>query len=103
MHITFLFRLQTSIPNRALDIGCAVGASTLEMTKAFDSVVGIDYSQAFIDACNTMKGQGMMKYSMVREGEICDEFVAQVESELVSTKHSDNKMNTEISHCKHTF
>ena len=53
------------------------------MTKAFDSVVGIDYSQAFIDACNTMKGQGMMKYSMIREGELCDEFVAQVESELV--------------------
>ena len=80
-----MFGLQASIPNRALDIGCAVGASTFEMTKSFDSVVGIDYSQAFIDACNTMKGQGMIKYSMIREGEICDEFVAQVESELVST------------------
>ena len=54
------------------------------MTKRFDSVVGIDFSKAFIDACNTIKGQGTMKYSMVREGELCDEFVAQVDSELVS-------------------
>ena len=53
------------------------------MTAAFDKVVGIDYSKAFIDACNTMKGQGTMKYAMAREGELCDEFVAQVDSVLV--------------------
>ncbi len=64
-------------------MGCAVGRSTFELTKAFDNVVGIDYSNKFVDACNTMKGQGTMKYAMTREGELCDEFLAQVDSDLV--------------------
>ncbi|KAF8296747.1 putative methyltransferase domain containing protein [Trypanosoma cruzi] len=33
---------------RALEIGCATGASVLEMSKYFDSVIGVDYSEIFI-------------------------------------------------------
>ncbi|KAG8344209.1 hypothetical protein TRVL_04969 [Trypanosoma vivax] len=33
---------------RALDIGCATGASTFVMSKHFDDVIGIDLSQTFI-------------------------------------------------------
>ena len=33
---------------KALDLGCSVGRSSFELTKHFDSVIGIDYSQAFI-------------------------------------------------------
>ncbi|KAH9577718.1 hypothetical protein LSM04_000844 [Trypanosoma melophagium] len=32
----------------ALDIGCATGASVLEMSKYFDKVIGLDYSEIFI-------------------------------------------------------
>ncbi|MCH1510615.1 MAG: methyltransferase domain-containing protein, partial [Akkermansiaceae bacterium] len=33
---------------RALDVGCAVGRSTLEMSRSADEVIGIDFSKAFI-------------------------------------------------------
>jgi putative 4-mercaptohistidine N1-methyltranferase len=38
-----------------LDLGCAVGRSTFEMAKHCDTVLGIDYSHAFIDAANRLK------------------------------------------------
>ncbi len=34
---------------RALDIGCAVGRSSFELAKNFSEVIGIDFSQAFVD------------------------------------------------------
>lgn len=40
------------IKGRALDIGCAVGRSTLELAHYFDEVVGLEYSQVFVDAAN---------------------------------------------------
>nr|CCD16085.1 unnamed protein product [Trypanosoma congolense IL3000] len=40
--------LTSSKEKRALEIGCATGASSFEMSKYFDSVVGVDYSSAFI-------------------------------------------------------
>lgn len=36
-------------PLRALDIGCAVGGSTLELTRRFEEVIGVDFSSRFID------------------------------------------------------
>ena len=40
---------------RALDLGCAVGGTSFELARHYDEIVGIDFSQAFIDAANTMK------------------------------------------------
>ena len=37
---------------RALDIGCAVGRTTIELATLFDEVIGIDLSNAFIAAAN---------------------------------------------------
>ena len=34
----------------ALDVGCAVGGAAFELARVFDNVLGIDYSQAFVDA-----------------------------------------------------
>jgi 2-polyprenyl-3-methyl-5-hydroxy-6-metoxy-1,4-benzoquinol methylase len=43
---------------RALDIGCAVGRTSFELSKAFDAVIGIDYSHSFIGAAQQLaKGQ----------------------------------------------
>jgi len=41
--------------SRALDIGCAVGGSSFELAKTFGTVIGLDYSQAFIDRANQVK------------------------------------------------
>lgn len=41
-------------PQTALDLGCAVGRSSFELAKHCQSVLGIDYSQSFIDAAHQL-------------------------------------------------
>ncbi|MBP84402.1 MAG: putative 4-mercaptohistidine N1-methyltransferase [Verrucomicrobiales bacterium] len=40
---------------RALDIGCAVGRSSFELTKLASEVIGIDFSQSFIDVAEEIR------------------------------------------------
>jgi hypothetical protein len=40
------------LQGRALDLGCAVGRSTVELAQYFHEAVGLDYSAAFINAAN---------------------------------------------------
>ena len=43
--------------DRALDLGCAVGRSSLELSRVADEVIGIDFSASFIDVADqVMKG-----------------------------------------------
>ena len=53
---------------RALDLGCATGASAFEMSKYFDSVVGIDLSNAFINYANELKSKGSFEYFAPDQG-----------------------------------
>lgn len=53
---------------RALDLGCATGASVFEMSKFFDEVVGVDLSQAFINAANELKTKGSVDYFAPNQG-----------------------------------
>ena len=48
--------------SKALDLGCAVGRSTFELARTFGSVVGLDYSDAFIDAAEHLRQQQSMEY-----------------------------------------
>ena len=43
---------------RALDLGCSVGRSAFEMSQVFDSVMGIDYSETFIQSAKLLKESG---------------------------------------------
>ena len=36
-------------------MGCAVGGTTFELSRHYDEVMGVDFSQAFVDAANFMK------------------------------------------------
>lgn len=54
---------------RVLDLGCAVGGASFQLSQHFDTVVGIDYSQHFIDAANHMKAEGSMPYSILKQGD----------------------------------
>jgi tRNA G46 methylase TrmB len=55
----------------ALDVGCAVGGATFEMSSVgFREVLGLDYSRAFVNAANTMKEHGSMQYVTVIEGSL---------------------------------
>jgi 2-polyprenyl-3-methyl-5-hydroxy-6-metoxy-1,4-benzoquinol methylase len=56
--------------HRALDIGCAVGASSFELARNFDEVIGIDFSSHFIEAANTIKAEGSMKFDVLVRGQV---------------------------------
>ncbi|CAN0235112.1 unnamed protein product [Hapterophycus canaliculatus] len=43
---------------RALDVGCSFGGITLQLTRAFDEVVGVDYSGSFVKAAEQMRVEG---------------------------------------------
>lgn len=53
---------------RLLDLGCAVGGTSFELARSFDSVVGIDLSSSFIHAAEQLKRGDSIKYQVVEEG-----------------------------------
>jgi putative 4-mercaptohistidine N1-methyltranferase len=55
---------------RGLDLGCAVGRSTFEMARACASVIGIDFSQRFVDAAEMIRRDGAISYQRTDEGSL---------------------------------
>jgi putative 4-mercaptohistidine N1-methyltranferase len=55
---------------RALDVGCAVGGSTFELARCCDEVIGVDYSERFIEAAQLLSRTGSLEYSIAEEGMI---------------------------------
>lgn len=59
-------------PKKAIDIGCAVGASTFELSKICPDTLGVDLSERFIDVAQILAKQGYFDYQLTQEGEITD-------------------------------
>lgn len=57
---------------RALDLGCSVGRSSLELARWFQHVDGIDYSARFISAAAELQRNGRIRYFVPAEGELGD-------------------------------
>lgn len=55
---------------RALDLGCAVGASCFELSKHFDEVIGVDLSSTFIQTANEMKVVKKLTYKAPEQGRL---------------------------------
>lgn len=55
---------------RGLDLGCAVGRSTYEMSRSCEEVIGIDFSHAFIEAAETLRGGGSIHYARLEEASV---------------------------------
>jgi SAM-dependent methyltransferase len=55
---------------RSLDIGCAVGGLSFELSRHFNEVVGIDFSNRFIQAANKLKSAGTIQYNIPIQGDI---------------------------------
>jgi putative 4-mercaptohistidine N1-methyltranferase len=53
---------------RGLDLGCAVGRSTFELARHCREVIGVDYSQRFIDVSRQLQRQGSLTYAYREEG-----------------------------------
>ncbi len=64
--------------SRALDLGCAVGASSYELARSCREVIGIDFSHAFIRAAETLKETGNHPFEKLIEGTITKPAVAHV-------------------------
>jgi len=71
---------------RALDLGCAVGRSTFELARHCTEVIGIDLSESFIHTANQLQKDGKLPYQFAVEGELSQETVAQVPSDVNRTR-----------------
>lgn len=57
----------TGLVSRALDVGCAVGRSTLELSRLADEVIGIDFSASFVDAAESVRRGEPLPYRRYSE------------------------------------
>lgn len=57
---------------RALDLGCAVGRSSFEMTRYCPEVLGVDLSESFIEAARRLQKEGVLSFEVAAEGDICE-------------------------------
>ena len=78
----------SSSRGRALDIGCAVGGTSFELTTYFNEVVGIDYSNHFVDAANMMKERGEAEIDILKQGTIFTKANVKVSDRLDRRKAS---------------
>jgi len=63
-------------PATALDLGCAVGRSSFELARNGLDVLGIDFSQRFIDAASALASGEALAYRRLDEGAAATELVA---------------------------
>ncbi len=71
-----LFQPSKPSVSRALDIGCAVGRSSFELSKIADHVIGIDFSHSFVEAADAIKKGGPLPYLRYSEAHLSDELTA---------------------------
>ena len=66
---------------RALDIGCAVGRSSFELSKMADEVIGIDFSQSFVDVAEEVRSGAQPVYRRYSEMHLSEELEARLPAE----------------------
>lgn len=69
-------------PARALDLGCAVGRSTFELARHCQEVIGIDFSQRFVEVASKLQDAGHLAFSFIEEGELTKHATATVPAEI---------------------
>jgi putative 4-mercaptohistidine N1-methyltranferase len=67
---------------RALDLGCAVGRSTFELSRWATEIIGIDLSRAFIAAANRVRESGRIDIRRREEGDLAREFTRELPQDL---------------------
>jgi len=67
-----------ALPLRALDVGCAVGGSAFAFSVKCGAVVGVDFSQAFVNAAEALRKGGELPYTYTVEGGVTAAGVARV-------------------------
>jgi putative 4-mercaptohistidine N1-methyltranferase len=83
---TLHFSGQTA--ERGLDLGCAVGRSTYEMSRSCGHVTGIDFSHAFIEAANRLRQKEAVPFIRRDEGHVATKLSAQLPQGIDPSKVS---------------
>lgn len=65
-----------------LDLGCATGRASFELARRFERVLGLDYSQAFVDAASILQRQGSLAYSRLESGRHVTPMLARVSAKI---------------------
>ena len=68
-----LKRLKPEQTNAALDIGCAVGGSSFELARTFNSVDAFDFSQSFVDGAKRMQTGEDVRFRVPVEADLYEE------------------------------
>ena len=71
-----------------LDVGCAVGGTSFELSAHFNEVVGLDYSQHFVDAANLMKDKSQVSIDILKQGEIFQQTIVKLSEHVDRSKVS---------------
>lgn len=71
-----------------MEVGCATGRTSFELCRGFESVLGVDISQTFLNKCNKIKATGQIDYWLPREGELGETKTVHLSSDIVSTSIS---------------
>ena len=66
----------------ALDLGCAVGRASFELSRNFSQVTGIDYSAVFIAAAEQLRHTGESNYQRWETGRHSTQLTAHVADEI---------------------
>ena len=77
-YVSLLPSSSSSAGVRILDLGCSVGRSSFELTRFASEVIGLDYSQAFIDVATKLQETGSAPYTIRTEGDLIQSAVARV-------------------------
>lgn len=72
--------------DRGLDLGCAVGRSTFEMARNCASVIGIDFSHAFINAAERLRRGEPISYDRREEASVATRLEAQAPAGIDPTR-----------------
>jgi len=64
---------------RALELGCAVGRASFELSTVCSEVVGIDFSQSFIEQAKRLAADREVSFSSTEEGELTREHYYRLE------------------------
>jgi|GEM_PF-301796 len=67
---------------RAIDVGCSVGRAVFELARTYQEVVGVDLSESFIEAANTLKSEGQLDYFRKDEGNLGQTLSATINSAI---------------------
>ena len=90
--------------SRALDLGCAVGRSTFELARHCGTVVGIDFSQKFIDAAKKLQEAGELEYGFADEGELTTATIASIDPAIDRSRVTFIQGDAhDLTHCSEAF